>query len=648
MNVCPQQCFLVVDTAREAGGDHSLVCVVNDYREALAAWTSKTRISPVFALGDSDDQQTADTGFSGDRILAFLGPASVADLEVIVQEAHRAWLTLGLYNVLLDIAPDKYGELQNLAISLGVSAEFWTIKDAAITERRGFPIEAKSADREWRQQLEALPGPELPEELSQALAEFSPLMAGALARAEASAPELVGDLGRTADEVRQILGDYQDNPSHLAKYRALGQLLHMNAALSRFASQTFSGTTSLAENQCHFWSHSFLGIGVASLALQCVCRFVEATLGESRIPDRFAQLAGVEDKIPNLSTLSVNDPFWWQDHIGDIALPSEMSQEPLVPLIAHFSARDGFKSTLTTISAPLACVGCCNSHRWSLLTLTHEISHIVARDVLGELYPDLDSDAEIDAALELIDRDGPAANLLQEIRRFLLFSIIKMDDVAARREEPPEYNSDMLRTLLDHWHHAVEELIAHVFDFLYFYGQDTEKYVNGIWTSWGTIPNINSRVKDYVVRTLCAVLPPHLRRGQDGLLVAREQVAGHLQGVRDRLGPNTYADSALVYIASHWEDEIEPRINARLPVIKIVKSFLFSKRIATTVRSETEVSGGASEKEGYTLCQGVLETRQIRNPLRFLELYTRSREPSPGLSAWLLYTLAFCVGEDAE
>lgn len=405
---------------------------------------------------------------------------------------------------------------------------------------------------------------------------------------------------------------------------------------------------SISENPCHFWSHSFLGIGTASLALQQICNFIEGTLGAARIPDRFSELRTINTSVPDLLELRINDPFWTEDHLSQIKLPKTISDKPLVPVLAYFSARDGFKSTFTTISAPLSCVSCCNTNQWSLLTLTHEISHIIARGVLSELYPDLDSDAEVKAALCLVGSVGPAGNLLDEIRRFLFCSIIKMDDVADNREEPPEYDEEMFRKLLEHWHHSVEENIAHIFDFMYFYGQDVTKYITGIWTSWGTIPNINSRITDYVVRTICAVLPPQVRKGENGLEIVKEQVRECLSSLRDKHQPNTYTTKALNYLTSHWDDEIRNKVYARIPIVKIVRSFLFSKNIATIVRSETEISGGASDREGYTLREGLLESRKIRNPIRFLELYSRSHDASPQLSAWLLYTLAFCVDQDEK
>jgi hypothetical protein len=188
----------------------------------------------------------------------------------------------------------------------------------------------------------------------------------------------------------------------------------------------------------------------------------------------------------------------------------------------------------------------------------------------------------------------------------------------------------------------VEEIIVHVFDFLYFYGRDIEKYVRSLWLSWGTIPTINSRVKDYVIRTICAALVLHLRREQAEEF-ARDQVLEQLRSLKDG---GSYVQSAISYIESHWANEIYPRVFASKQIVKIVQTFLYSDTIATKIRGETAISGGATDREGYTLKPGTLETTEIRNPLRFLEVYTGSK-PQAWESLWMLYVLAFCIKNEA-
>lgn len=602
----------------------------------------------MFRLEDVGTPSPAEHAFKGTHYLVFLGPAPVDELVQCIVAASSAWLTLGLYNIVLDCSSARSVKsvLRFAATSRAtIGHEVWRIRDGLVQERQFSP--ARSMAATWRKEIARLSKRKLPGEIADAVREYCPLMASTIARSEQLLPNLLPKLHDIRKEARTSLGDFRKQPSEESKYQVLGELLYLNAGLSRFSSQTFAGATSIIDTECHFWSHSLLGVGMGSLALLAVCRFIEMTLGEERLPDRFAELRKVKSGIRNLSRLKPNDAYWSADHLGRTKLPVK-KREPLVPLLAYFSARDGFKSTLTTISAPLACVSSCNTLQWSLLTLTHEISHIIIRGVLVDLYPDLDSDRDVNAAMDLLEKDGPAVNLLDEIRRFLLFAIIKMDDVEAGRDAPPEYDVDRFRALLERWHHVVEETFAHLFDFMYFYGHDVKRYVSGIWSSWGVIPNINCRIRDYVLRTVCAVLSVNISRGPAGLEIARELVERHLKELSSQIGPSAYVDKAVEYIRAHWDDEIKPRLHARLPIIKIARGFLFSKDIATRVRGETKISGGAGEREGYVLREGWFEGHTIRNPVRFLELYTRSADPSEMLSAWLIFVLAFAVEIDGR
>ena len=217
-----------------------------------------------------------------------------------------------------------------------------------------------------------------------------------------------------------------------------------------------------------------------------------------------------------------------------------------------------------------------------------------------------------------------------------------IDKVHARLSLAREIDRDVLRKLIEQWQREVEEILVHVFDFLYFYGKDVEKYVNGIWASWGTIPNVNTRIPDYVIRTISAVLANHLRR-RGGEEVARDLVVKALSQLqRTDLGGD-YVGAALDYIRDHWQDEIRDRVLARKGLVKIAQTFFFSDEVATAVRGEPEIRGGATEKEGYALRMGQLDLNLIRNPLRFLELYSVSTQPSALESLWIYYVLAFCV-----
>jgi hypothetical protein len=262
-----------------------------------------------------------------------------------------------------------------------------------------------------------------------------------------------------------------------------------------------------------------------------------------------------------------------------------------------------------------------------------------------QIYPRLRSNEDIISTLQLLKNENPQ-NLLEELRQFLITTIFGID--AVHSNDSGEYNivfdEERLVTVIEHWQREVEEILVHAFDFLWFYGRESEKYIQGIWMSWATIPNINNRIKDYVVRTICAVLPRYLLQAGNAEDVAKDVVLAALNGLQTGGMGGAHVAAATEYIEHHWNDEIKQRVTARKDLVKIALAFFFSETLATEARKEETIVGGTEkEREGYPLITSEIDIRKITNPLRFLELYTGDKNPSPVESAWFFYVLAFGV-----
>jgi hypothetical protein len=442
-----------------------------------------------------------------------------------------------------------------------------------------------------------------------------------------------GHIERTLDELESGI-------TGVTPYQVLGRVITINAALSHFSSQTFAGTSPICQTECHFWSNSLLGIGTATLGLWQLNKFLERTLGTARLAARVRAFRAITKDVLNLSS-PITDPVWSTDHLNSVS-PSSGEDEPLIPLVTYFSGREGFNSTESTISVPLASITACNSHRWSLLTLTHEISHILVSVMAVQIYPRLKSDDDLRSTMQLLEHRN-ASNLLEKIRLLLLDTILGIENVHSGQEDG-KLDPERLPTLIEHWHREVEEILVHTFDFLWFYGRDSEKYIKGIWMSWATIPNIKNRIKDYVVRTICAVLSRTVLQGADAEEIAKDVVVRSLKSLQEEGLGGEHIDAALEYIDNHWRDEILRRVVTRKDLVKIAQAFFFSDALATETRKEEAIVGGTEkDREGYPLVVNEVELRTITNPLRFLELYTGSKHPSAMESAWFFYVLAFCV-----
>lgn len=629
-----KQAFLLLSRPDRAG-DYT-VRLAGALSGAVSGWRASTRMSPIYIPRLRADDELPTEDFVGAHVLLFVGPTHPGAITDRLPAGCEAWLTLGAFNVLVHAPSDRAAELDAWAQTGGLRYECWTIRDGA---RIGVSYStAPAAIDPSLQAVVHLANAPRPAVLDDSVKEFTPLIASALTRANDVYPAVVDTLVSLCAFAREDLRDAQRNEAtEEDHYALLGQMTMVNAALSRFTSQAFSGATPLTDTESHFWTHSLLGTGVANIALWRFCNFIFARVGEARLPQRLEALADHRiDVDGRLENLAERADWWERDDLGRLTLPPDEASRPLSPIITCFSGRDGYKSTLQTLSAPLAVIGACNSLRWTLLTLTHEVSHIIVRGAMGVLYPRLTAD-QITEASDLLEREPDT--MLDAARRYLLLGVLAMHQVD-QGNAPVDTTARAMPAILNRWQREVEELMVHVFDFLYFYGGDPEKYVRGIWLSWSVIPNIGHRIPEYVLRSLCAVVSLHLRRGTEVETTARDQVRAALVGLQRDGHASQYVNEALGYLEDHWED-LRMRLFARRLLIRIVRKYLYSPTIAATLREESEIGGGAAGRDGYSLRVGEFDETPVANPLRFVETYTQAANPSVLHSMWMLTTLAF-------
>jgi hypothetical protein len=642
-----QNSYLIVN--KEQPGELGYVQVVQTLVESIHNWSSSTRISPLIPLKHVYYSGLNSYSFEGECYLYFIGLTSPESLPNFTTDVSKhLWLTLGIFNILLCLSDHKDVEvLYQWLEEKNKIYERWHINNQKIIKINYSPKNEIQLNSDLEKITNLFTEVKPQNELFITLNDFLPTMASILTKCERDANFLTPDLIKTVEVVEKLIVDYNENDKHEVCSRLIGQFIYTNSGLAHFASQALAGTTKILDSGSHFSAYSLLGLGLPSIALWRICKFVNDTLGKARIPTLVSTFKEFSHDIPRLTELSSTDSYWENDFLGDAIdylKKHHITEEPVVPLITHFSSRDGFRSYLTTISAPLSCITSCNTTAWSLLTLTHEISHIVIKGVLGHLLPDLDSDEEMADACRLLATDGNRSNLLLELRSYLLTAIIMLYEAGDEEQNPPinvaELSKEELREIIDSWHHEVEEIFAHTFDFLYFYGRDVNKYVTSLWWSWGTVPNVHSRIRNYVIRTVCALYSQQASRGLKGIEIAINQTQDALREMIGLQGDSGYLNKALEFTKEPKSDEIARLLQSRSMLVNIVNRFLFSDKIATVLRSETAVTSGAAEKEGYNLHPRKLENINISNPITFIENFSHSKEPSTSVSAWIYAVLA--------
>jgi hypothetical protein len=278
--------------------------------------------------------------------------------------------------------------------------------------------------------------------------------------------------------------------------------------------------------------------------------------------------------------------------------------------------------------------------------VTHELSHVFIDAVLGTLLPSISDLNGAERLVGLMDGTAPA-NLFEQVQAYLCFTLCvinNQDDLDAF-----EVNGAGLINVVQNTYPEVSEVLTHVFDFMYFYHRDPAVYVPAIWASWDVIPNIVSRIDEYLVRTLSAVLVLNLT-ADDPYGVTIDTVLMELERLLKRLPEANIIKEA----ASKLRDD-GPRFRRalfkRINLVALSNAFLYSPPLAEIISRR-----GAPQKRSTSSSFGSNQfdpDQRLSNPLHFIyeqgERTVLTNEPDFQKSAWMIAQLAFAsVSRDDE
>jgi len=638
-----------------------------DLSEVMKGWRHTTRVSPIWEVGTGSISGINDRTpppFEGRQYLVFVGPCapSAAFAAVDPSVIQKRWVTVGAFNNIALIS-GKSGEssvaqLLQTQQSENLPIEVWPLIDGVFDEPQIGELSAVETTKLAKDLSTFAENTFVPTLLS-GVQEYCCLMASCVARAARVRPQFLKDLELTHESVKEIV-PVGATPAKTAVVAARANLTSINAALSRFSSQTFSGISPIAGTECHFWTHSLLGTGTANIALANVVRFVEQTLGQNRLPQLMESYRNAPDG-PSYTRLKKDNSLLtaFNEKIGSLV----DNKAPLVPLITYFSGRYGFSRHLQTVSAPLSTVVEANSYRSSLLTITHEICHVVTDGILSELYPDLiveEADAEVGKAVGISEAKrllgmppaDPCSNVFESAQRLLFESIISME-IAHR--DPKEHDWEVTSNDIDdeeklavyfrRWRKEAQEIIVHTLDYVYFYQSATDYYVYSIWHSWCSIHDIQNRIPEYIRRTISAISFNLIDKPvYEVITIASDAVKNSLEKLieQDIEGVELAAE-ALDYLNAKIDSEqFKAEISARLMLVRHVSIFMYSENLAAEINSDPYIASKskAAPDSDYENIPLSLEHKPLANPVRFIKSYSEE-ETTQVYSLWLLLSLAF-------
>lgn len=647
MRIAARPSFLTLTT--DASSLKHSVKISSTFDKAIERWTAGTRLSPIWGFAEFQNTEPGDVDFAGESSLVFIGPIAPARLMADVATASRqgafsVWTSVGFLSLVIRVPGSErepaLAELLAWGRKSRLVFEHWRVIDGIIK-----PVEANVVPtRDASQSVQAVA--RLAKEvdslsLRPAMQEYCALMASAISRAAMMSAQLFDELVVVNEWMAGVIDE--NRKGKLPMLDTQSTLLSMNAALSRFSSQAFSGIPPVLGTECHFWTHSLLGTGSANVALARLASYVQSTLGEARLPERIASLVNRKDNVPTLDQLTTSPELLSADYLKDAAVDGS---DPVLPLVTYFSGRDGFSSHVQTLSAPLTTIAECNSFRSNLLTITHELSHIFVQGVLSEIYPDHTDSAEVHKAWQMTRPQFRAGNWLEAAQQLLIEGLLSMEQATRGRDlQVDSINEAVIVEVLRDWRREAQEILVHTFDFMYFYGSESASYLEGIWHSWCAIPGIGDRVREYILRSLCAIssqlLKEEPKRRAAAAVRELQEAFERLQGSGEVA--SNYVGEADAYLKANWETADKSKsmleaYRARIYLVRLVATFLHSEAIAATLFRDPLVGGGAGT--GYAKTRSIYDLAPVGNPLRFLREQLKA-SPSEAESLWVLHNLAF-------
>jgi hypothetical protein len=611
-------------------------------QEAIDKWDWTTRSSPIFSFEDTElpDFQNGEPLF-----LFFVGPIDPGFLDIDVP----AFATLGTYNLLL-VAKEAAGHLYHvrdfLKLHSEVRWECWEVSASLVTRigYGGGPLTPSPQIRPRRAKVSS--------GLASAEEENCTLLAAATSKAHQYFPKIAEDLETFASAFHHKL----ENSVGDGDNTKLSWLVNVNAHLSRFTSQAFSGVSPIQSTESHFWSHSLLGVGMACQALVNIRHFSQRAVGAADWIDSLDRLGQVGlpatwiplmTRIPRIASVWADVEEQVQqavNHEQSAVVGRPAHDDKRLPLIVCFSGRDGFRSTPFSLSAPLEVISGANAFGWTPMTLTHEICHVWLSGILGTIFPNIGDSVITDDLGRLIGGERPAVTVLDDLRQAFYYCFLQLEREALRipdieEEIPADDQRTWLEVVEGHILH-VNETLTHILDYQFFYQQDESRYVKSIWSSWDVIPNIKDRLTSYLIRSACALLSERINH-EDPINETLARLESLLKELKEEMGDANYLADA-IGILTRDADSIREKIERRELLVRLAKTFFANRPIAARLDREHQETGAPYK----SLSPLVFDYKQIWNPLRFVNNFSVDRRGDRAKSLWILAKISFMQDPD--
>ncbi|MBQ9001074.1 MAG: hypothetical protein IJ087_04395 [Eggerthellaceae bacterium] len=405
------------------------------------------------------------------------------------------------------------------------------------------------------------------------------------------------------------------------------------------------------------------GIGLPTLALQNLLGSIGNGVASQQIAER---IEGYKDMPPIDLSQRLKAPL----NLLSQSKPADQ-QDEIAPMLGYFSAREGFRRTGFSISAPLSSVSCAASKNWSLRSMTHEVSHGIVSEVFDEVFPFLwnGDDSELEELARIVvernriktsdpivtpeKRTTDTSNILQSLAADFADAAVCMRWCYEGVSEYERLDGRRLASCIEKSYVEMNEVLAHAVDILYFYQSDVERYVKSVWSAWGKTPNIQQKVKVYLSRTISAVYAARYggMNERNTRLELFEETRDLLEELKGELADSAHIELALDILNSELEQTptyeeystLYSIVNASSSLIEATWRYIYDENIAANLMKYVPVP--ASDKDfSQSRQKYVLKIEPAMKLAKLIMEYNYTDENDSMASACLFHRLAFCGG----
>jgi hypothetical protein len=358
-----------------------------------------------------------------------------------------------------------------------------------------------------------------------------------------------------------------------------------------------------------------------------------------------------------------------------------------LPKLAYFSSRLGFKEFQNSITAATQCLHACDSPRWTLMTLTHELLHAHVRAILasilipskGELPEDAAKRFAVEHASNIDERKFKNLEKFTVIG-FLRHCLFEYSDYYHESNnspfDAPQMSIAAAQVAEGQMHRLknafpfINEIMVHTLDLPYFYNDDLTQYLKSLWDSWSTIPGVVDRIDAYLLRSLVAAGSLKAANEKIELVTRKDELLANatfsltqsfdsackeVSGAIAELQAVGGKSVILNLIVEHLVDpkarkHLRKLYPANLKLAMVTREFFLSNSIKNHLSAVSDKFSDFDAEKGeiYRLEEKDLVQEGIANPLRFLQDRLRRGLGIQGLpdkqeewkSAWVLHALA--------